>query len=201
MKTLVKEVKAYRFEELNEFARETAKMNYLENEHLPEFFSEDLTETLKEQFRLSNLNTYYSLSNCQGDGLCLHGHITHSELFSNGKFKEIVFKGIHHRQIQSVYDELQKIDFIHSSRYYYAKTVSIESIEYNPTGKQSVIIEQIIENVKSWYFEFCREWEKCGYSYFYEISDEDMIDGCELGDYWFTGDGQVIDTDKYKEAI
>jgi hypothetical protein len=160
-----------------------------------------LTEELKERFGLYNLKTCYSLSYCQGDGLCLYGQIEHPELFSNEKFRGIAFKGIHHRQIQSVYDELQQIDFIHRSRYCYAQTVSIESMEYSPTptDKQEAIIEKIIGNVKSWYFEFCREWENRGYDYFYELTDSDMQEICEEKEYFFTQDGQLIDMGLYSE--
>jgi len=201
MKTLVKEITAYQYEELSECAKKKAKENYLAKEHLPEFFSEDLGENLKEWFGLYYLKTYFSLSCCQGDGLCLYGRIEHSELFDNDKFKKIAFKGIHYKQIQSVYDELQGIDFIHRSRYYSANTVNIESCENNPSNKQAAIIEKIISNVKSWYFSFCEEWEKNGYNYFYEISDKEMEHICYEDEYLFTQDGHLIDKDKYKELV
>jgi hypothetical protein len=199
MKTLVREITAYQYAELSKDAQEKAKQNYLAEDRLPNFFSDDLAEDLKERFGLCNLKTCYSLSYCQGDGLCLCGQIEHPELFSNGKFKKIAFKGIHHRQIQSVYDELHKIDFTYHSRYYYAETVSIESREYYPTDKQEAIIGKIVENVKAWYFEFCRDWEKRGYDYFYELPDSDMQEICEEEEYFFTQDGQLIDMDLYKE--
>lgn len=199
MKSLTKTITAYSFNELEEYARPDAKRSVLDNERLPEFFSEDLTEALKENFGLYHLKTYYSLSSCQGDGLCLYGTITFSEMFDNLKFKKIAFNGIHHKQIQSVYGELQGIDFEHRSRYYYANSVSIESHEYEPTEKQTIIIEKVVSNVKSWYFSFCREWEKRGYDYFYEISDEDMNMLCGEYDYLFTEEGELINKDEFLE--
>jgi hypothetical protein len=199
MKKLVKEIMAYRYGELEEYAQEKARENYLAEEHLPEFFSEDLTGALNEQYGLFNLKTCYSLSNCQGDGLCLYGKITCSELFDNDKFKKIAFNGIHHRQIQSVKDELQGIDFEHNNRYYHAHTVHIESHEYEPSEKQAAIIEKITGNVKEWYFSFCRQWEKQGYDYFYEMSGEEMKEICEVNDYLFTKEGKIICMDEYRE--
>jgi len=202
MKKLVKEIIAYQYNELEEYAQGKAKENYLTEEHLPDFFAEDLVEELKEQFGLFNLKTYYSLSNCQGDGLCLYGKITYSELFENDKFKKIAFKGIHYKQIQSVKDELQGIDFEHHSRYYHANTVHIESHEYDyPTDKQAEIIEKITQNVKSWYFSFCKKWEKQGYDYFYEISDSDMAEICDNENYLFTKSGYFINQQEYTELI
>ena len=200
MKKLIKEITAYHYTELEEYAQKKAKENYLAKEHLPEFFSEDLVEELKEEFGLFSLKTYYSLSYCQGDGLCLYGNITYSELFENEKFKKTAFKGIHYKQIQSIKDELHGIDFEHRSRYCYANTVHIEShYSYNLIDKQLEVIEKITQNVKSWYFSFCKQWEKRGYDYFYEISDSDMADICDDEDYLFTKKGDFINQQEYTE--
>ena len=201
MKQLTKTVTAYSFGELDDVTREDAKRNVLEYERLPEFFSQDVTETLKTDFGLYHLKTFYSLSYCQGDGLCLYGKITFEELFDNVKFKKTAFKGIHHKQIQSIYDELQGIDFEHRGRYYHANSVCIESHEYNPTDRQQAIIEKVIGNVKAWYFSFCKEWEKRGYEYFYEISDEYMVMICDVNDFLFTDEGELINQNEYTEAV
>ena len=193
MKKLIKEIIVYQYNELEEYAQEQAKRDFLEKEHLSDFFSEDLTEELQEQFGLYNLKTYYSLSYCQGDGLCLYGEITYLELFNNDKFKSIAFKGIHYKQIHSIKDELQSIDFEHRSWYCHANSVHIESNEDSPTEKQAAIIDKIINNVKLWYYSFCRKWEKQGYKYFYEISDDDMKEICDTNNYFFTEKGQLID--------
>jgi len=201
MKQLAKTITGYSFGELDEFTRQDAKMSVLEQEHLPAFFSQDLKETLSDDFGLRHLKTFYSLSNCQGDGLCLYGRITFEELFNNCKFRKIAFKDIHHKQIQSIYGELQGIDFEHRGRYYYANSVNIESHEYNPTDKQAAIIEKVIGNVKAWYFAFCKEWEKRGYTYFYEISDEEMTMICNENDFLITEEGALINQNEFTEAV
>jgi hypothetical protein len=202
MKILIQEIRAYQFMELNETARETAKMNCLATEHIPDFFSEDLRETLADKFGLSHLNTYFSLSNCQGDGLCLYGHISASEIFDNDRFKKIALKNIHHRQIKSAESLLHRIDFEHRGRYYHSKSVFIDNCDGDClTDRQENVINMIVENVKAWYNSFCSEWETYGYRYFHEISDEDMIESCEAGDYWFTEDGQTVNMNKYREII
>jgi hypothetical protein len=200
MKTLTKTITAYSFNELDEFAREEAKKCILEAERLPEFFSDDLIEALIEDYGLYHLKTFYSLSNGQGDGLCLYGKITFAELFDNAKFKKTAFRNIHHKQIQSVSDELEKIDFIHKgSIYYHARTVSIESHVYEPTDRQMAIIEKVMDNVRKWYFEFCKEWEKLGYDYFHDITDELVSEICGEDNYLFTDEGILINRNEYVE--
>jgi len=199
MKILAKTITGYSYNELDEFAKAEAKSSVLTYDRLTDFFSEDVRSELIEIFGLGHLNTYYSLSYCQGDGLCLYGRITSSELFDNDKFKKIAFKGIHHKQVQSVFDVLQNIDFEHRSRYYHAKTVFIESHIYETTDRQWAITEKVVENVKTWYFTFCREWEKRGYEYFYEISDEDMECVCDEHNNLFTEEGKLINRNIYFE--
>jgi hypothetical protein len=199
MKTLTKTVTAYTFNELNETAGQNAKRIILEKERTSDFFTEDLIETLKEKFGLYCLTPLYSLSSCQGDGLCLNGNIYFSELFENDKFKKIAFKGIHHKQVQSVRDDFYQIDFIHKGRYCFAESVSIESIDYPSNDKKMEIAGKIMANVKSWYLSFCRQWEQRGYDYFYEISDGDMEDICKSYDYLFTQEGMLINEDEYIE--
>ena len=199
MKTLSKTITGYSFDELNTFAQDKAKNCILERERLPGFFSNDLTDELKEDFGLYHLKTFFSLSCCQGDGLCLYGTITFSELFENPKFKKIALKGIHHKHIQSVYDEMPDIDFIHKGRYCHKNSIDMESRFYSPTEKQEAIMEKIIDNVKSWYGTFCRKWEENGYDYFYEISDEEMKIICHEDDCLFTETGNLINRIEYLE--
>ena len=200
MKRLAKTIKGYTFDELEDSSsRNEAKSNVLEIENLPKYFSEDLMYMLFEDYDLHHLRTFYSLSFCQGDGLCLYGKITFSELFNNSKFKKIAFKGIHHKHIKSVYDVLQGIKFVHKGRYVHMYTVSIESQEHNPTDRQMKIIDKVLDNVKAWYLSFCTKWEKSGYEYFYEISDEDMQYICSENNYLFTEEGNLIDQDEYLE--
>jgi hypothetical protein len=96
---------------------------------------------------------------------------------------------------------LKQIDFIHHGRYYYANSVKIENYDDIQTEKQENIINEIIGNIKTWYFSFCKEWENSGYEYFYEISDEAMTDGCQDNDYWFTHEGTILDMNEYNEAV
>jgi len=200
MKTLI----AYSFNELDKFARNDAKCSVRAYERLSDFFSNKIVQTLKDDFGLHHLKTFYSLLYCQDDGLYLCGQITASELFNNDKFKKIAFKGINHKQIiESISNELTGIDFTNTGNdCYNANTVSIESNQSRETEeneKQMVIIYKVVKNVEKWYFKFCKEWEKRGYKYFNEISDEDMNMICTSDNLMFTKEGFLINKDEYLE--
>lgn len=195
MKTFIKTIVGMQYNELSEDAKEKAKADYLEYGRFPQEFSMDLVENLKASYELHNLKTYYSLSYCQGDGLCLYGEISHSEIFNNN-FRKIALKGLKGRQITSVKENLYKIDFRHSGSYYYANSTDIEAQEnsYDITDKQYALLEKVVTNIREWYLEFCREWEDIGYDYFYEISNEEMEGVSEANDYYYDENGVLLDT-------
>ena len=84
---------------LNELSKD-AQQNAIENiknskkleseiEFQYEIFSEDTKEYLKE-LNFNNIELYYSLSYCQGDGLCFIGDIYLSDLFKNENFLNLL---------------------------------------------------------------------------------------------------------------
>lgn len=68
MRTITKEFKIYKYEELSEKAKEKVRQDYIENLDAADF-TDNVIEDLKS-IGLTQLRPYYSLSYCQGDGLC-----------------------------------------------------------------------------------------------------------------------------------
>ena len=102
MKTITLNV--YKFNELSEDVQQKVIDKYYENETYP-FLSEDLTESCKEYLKendcnYSDIKLYYSLSNCQGDGLCFTG-----EIEKNGKCLKIQHTGryYHSKSVNMIY--------------------------------------------------------------------------------------------------
>ncbi len=78
MRIATKEFKVYKYQELGEKAKEKVRQEYIE--HIdPYDFTYNVMQDLKN-IGLQNLRPYYSLSYCQGDGLCLVGHIDFDEI-------------------------------------------------------------------------------------------------------------------------
>lgn len=202
MKTFTKTIIGYRYSELSEKAKEKAKEEYIEHDRAPGDFSMMLIEYLKGTYNLQNLDTYYSLSYSQGDGLCLYGEISYSEIFHNEMFRKIALKGLRGGQITSVKENLFKVNFKHSGRYYYANSTNIESEEnsYNITDKQYSLLEIVASNITDWYLSFCKEWEDIGYDFFYKVSDEEMEENSDANDYYYEEDGILLDISNLKET-
>lgn len=195
MRTETKEFKVYKFEELSKESKQVVRNMYTELQDA-EDFSNVCKEYLKDTFGITELEIGFSLSYCQGDGLCMYG-----TLYSyNDKFFDIVTKGLTDEE-KELYKKyfykfmLEKRNHLYS----HSKTVSIdiekENIQEEDEEKEELIetiFDTVLENFENWYFKECKELEEDGYKFFYEISDEDLKEFCELNEYEFTENGKLF---------
>ena len=195
MRTITKEFKIYKYEELSEKAKEKVRQDYINN-----LDANDFTYMIIEDLNsigLKNLRPYYSLSYCQGDGLCLAGHIDFDEI--NPELKKIFCKDFilsDYKILKSLKD-YSRIDFNHIGRYYHKNSVEIDvyidgSFNDRKYNNHKKVANKLIKNIKEWYFAKCNEYEKQGYEFFYGISDEELQEYCNSMDYEFFEDGTIL---------
>lgn len=84
------EVNLYKFDELSKEAKERAIKDWQEDgygwdDHDSEFLTEDFKERLREKGFYDNVEVYWSLGYCQGDGVCFKGSINPSVFFKENK--------------------------------------------------------------------------------------------------------------------
>lgn len=106
------ETKIFNFNELSPEAKETAIEKYYENEEY-HFLGDDLLESCKEYLREKectyyDIKVFYSLCNCQGDGLVFEGEVYNKE------------------------GETMRLK--HTGRYYHSKSVNMEF--FNTEGNE-----------------------------------------------------------------
>lgn len=196
MRIITKEFKVYKYKELSEKAREKVKQDYME--HLnPNDFTYTVIEDLKN-IGLQNLRPYYSLRDCQRDGLCLSGHIDFNEI--TPELKKLFFKDfiLSDYKIFKILKEYSRIDFNHIGSYYHKYSVDIDIYlhgDLSPKKYQNhrKLADKLIKNIKEWYMDKCDEYEKWGYEFFYGISDEELQDFCDDIEYEFLEDGTIFD--------
>ena len=161
-------INIYKYEELSEKARERALNNHVDADHDNNFLSEDLNELLLEELKENNIDVkehlklYYSLSHCQGDGLCFIG-----------RFK---FKG-------------QDIEISHNSHYHHKHSTqsSLITEDYETQGD-----EEILTEFNELYMLICDKLETIGYEQIeYERSEENFKSLCEANEYEFTENGDM----------
>lgn len=209
MKTVNVEYKVYGYGELSDEAKEKAKAWYLEGRE-PSMFTEDCEQDLENLFGKNGLKVQYSLGYCQGDGFNIYGKIDAESIFN---CLEAHNGGTQLEQFENVLTDKEKKTVLHyaeqcgeielpiNSHYCYCISDYVDIAEewayilenyfgYGNINKE--VLVKFEELVKGVFATLCKAYEKWGYEYFYEISDEDMEDICEANGYDFLEDGTVF---------
>lgn len=206
---------AYTYNELSEEAKENAKEQYLYDSDRSYVFYEDIKNYLDEEFPNSELDVQFSLSSRQGDGLNIYGSVAIEDALkistSSNDIKEKIEE---FALINGLYIELTE-----NSRYTYScKFMDIEDInkysdvfenwsdwlfdpylfddedEYDTWFENfwNKYAKPFILNVYNQFEELDGKFEKDGYDYLYEISDEEMSDLSDINMWEFDEDGNFI---------
>lgn len=183
------EVPVYRYAELSDSAKEAAKGNILSITRNAQDFTDSVKHTL-DVLGVEESEVYYSLGNCQGDGLCFTGRITWNKAMEISYIKNSVDK-LDKVFVACCEDCVYSINFYKFNRMYnYCHTVTVEFED--SSWMHSVDFTKLKDIFLNWYEALCAKFEKQGYKWFYEISEEDVAEYCNNNDIEFTADGNVF---------
>lgn len=197
MKKITKEYTVYDYAELSNDAKDKVKEWYLEGIE-PDIFTENCLMRLEELFPNSNLKVQYSIAYCQGDGFNIYGEISLDEVLDHIRNN---FTEKEHRFLRLAFDNYGS-SYTMPVNGWYAYCIcsrnnftenfiddmesdSIRDIPYETMEKFNNLAGEYLDNL-------CGEFEKRGYSYFYEASDEDVEEACEANEWTFTADGKLF---------
>lgn len=201
MRTETIERKIYTFSELSENAKEKVKQWYLDGKEA-EIFTEMCEERILEILSNSDLKVQYSLSSCQGDGFNIYGNLDLKDTLKelDGKFaqeeKAEILKAIEFFNEYYLYFELEE-----NKRYYYCmESYNKNAINYvladlkeNEPEREInfILFEEFLKESIDYISKFCSDFEKSGYEYFYEISESELSEICDVNGYEFLEDGTL----------
>lgn len=207
MKTRTIYENIYDFNELSDKAKENARRKYLEHFHEPFMFTDYIDCQLSEVFPNSKLETEYSLSYCQGDGLNIYGQFAISDIINFiRKYYEDYDTILNSKQKRFMNylakQDIQVINRSNSHYCYYTSKVNdiIWSIEIELEGNYYRDIPydtiQIITNMFDICFrKYCKDFENEGYDFFYNVEDDEIMDIWEANEYeGFTENGEPVYT-------
>lgn len=207
MRTATVKYEVYKFNELNAEAKERVKQWYLDGQSdLAFIFTEDCKQDLENLFGKNDLEVQYSLGYCQGDGFNIYGKIDAESILKclenhNGGSQLEKFENIltdkEKKTILHYAEMCDDIELPYNNRYCYSLADYIDivgsweyDLEYNDYHNINTKALEKFENmVKGIFAELCNSYEKQGYNFFYEISDEDLEEICESNNYEFLVDG------------
>lgn len=208
MKTVTVEYNIYKYNELSEEAKESVKEWYLENQE-PYFFTEMCKEDLYNLFGRNNLDVQYSLASCQGDGFNIYGKINARNIFNclenhNGGTEFKAFEDVlteNEKKIILAYaEDCGEVKLPMNNRYCYSLADYIDIVEdwtwelenADHTEINEEALSKFEKLVREMFGKLCRTYEKWGYDYFYEISEEDLEEACEANGWEFLENGMIF---------
>jgi hypothetical protein len=209
MRTVTVNYDVYKFNELSESAKETVKRWYLDNQDTF-IFTEDVKQDLYNLFGKNNLDVQYSLAYCQGDGFNIYGSIDAESIFNclekhNGGTQLAKFENMltekEKKTILNYSKECYMIELPMNRHYCYSLADYIDILEdwswklenysyYKNINTET--LKKFEKLVRGIFSELCSCYEKWGYEFFYEISDEDLEEICEANEWEFTEDGTIF---------
>ena len=208
MRTATVDYEVYKYAELTEDAKEKVKAWYLEGRE-PFIFTEDCKMDLENLFGENDLDVQYSLGYCQGDGFNIYGKIYAESIFKclenhNGGTQLAEFEDVltekEKKTILHYAEECGAIELPMNHRYCYSLADYIDiydewetTLVYADYRDINVEVLKKFEKLVREIFEtLCASYEKWGYEYFYEISEEDLEEMCEANGYEFLADGTIF---------
>lgn len=208
MRNVAVEYKVYKYNELNDEAKEKVRQWYLDGQE-PFIFTEDCKMDLENLFGKNNLEVQYSLSYCQGDGFNIYGKIDAENIFSclerhNGgtqlaRFEDMLTEK-EKKTILHYADVCGAVNLPINRHYCYSMADYIDIADDWETDLVYAdyrdikfdVLKKFETLVKGIFNTLCGSYEKWGYQYFYEISEEDLEEMCESNGYEFLEDGTIF---------
>lgn len=200
MRTITDTYQVYTYAELSETAKDTAKELYLEWKGDDAFiFTEDCEYYLAERFPNSDLKVEYSLSYCQGDGLNIYGDISLTDIWND--IDKSVFTDKEKKFMEWAlreYGRAVKLPanwhycYCNSSQWDFTSDMH-DDMEYNAIRNiNEKALEKFEEAAKEHLENVCSILEKDGYSFFYDIpEDDELSEYFGMNEHEFYSDGRL----------
>lgn len=183
------EKRVYEYSELQAHAKDVVRNYVLSVVHDSDTFSKAIKESI-ESLGFKDVELYYSLGNCQGDGLCFTGSINWIDLNRIAEIRNKIDQ-LNAEFVISCNDCLNDIQFIRiNCNYCHNRTVSIG---IDNVGWMDVYDYMTIKDIiMDWYTSICNRYEKEGYKWFEEIDEQEVIDYCTSNELEFLEDGTIF---------
>lgn len=204
MRTETKVINIYKFNELSDKAKEKALDNARDraSEDFSDFYGEDIQLQAIEIGALMGIEItkiFWSGFSSQGDGACFIGEYKYlagavekiKEYAPNDKRLLEIAVSLSNAQVRHEGQLTASISSRNGSRYCHENTVTIdvdhpdEDLTYNCYAEESEAIREALKDFMRWIYKQLSE------DYFYQISNEALIENINANDYEFTEDGKV----------
>ena len=214
MKIITKTYNVYNYNELSNEAKEKVKQDYLDDPVRNDIFYENCTETIYDLFPQSDLKIQYSLSSCQGDGFNTYGTLDVFNLINLMRNKEkLPFSLLNKIEKDIDIFTSEELDLLSQYYNYYCSSIKIphnfrycysqadyinfandwaEELENAEMEYNDNLIIKFENFVRKFFSKLNNMFEKEGYDFLYNVSDEEIEDWCEANEYMFLENGTLF---------
>lgn len=197
MRIITRKYQVFNFNELSDEAKEKVREWYLNGQD-SWTFTQLLKDDLEILFPNSDLNVEYSLGYCQGDGLNIYGELRLEDVLDKVKEhfteKELRFFA------WAFNNYTDTIKMVRNGHYCYCVADMNDFSEdiYNDMDNDYCsnipveTLDKFNKLAQEYFVNLCKQYEKEGYAYFYEVDDETLEEWCDCNEYEFTEDGELF---------
>ena len=200
MKTVTKTYTVYQYQELCTAAKDKVKQWYLDDVFRPSMFEDYVIEdlTYNYNFKNSDFRVCFSLGYCQGDGLNIEGRLYLSDFINawtaTEKEKRTMQKYIEHSLKYYTFEKNNHYSysckFIDKKYILSAVEEFIDGLSYfHFKNINTGVIEKFYNDMIDFFEKLDSDYEDEGYKFFYEITEEDIVDACDVNDWYFNENG------------
>jgi len=187
------EITIYKFNELSESAKETARSWWKESMDI-EF--DGITESI--QFKLEELglpteDVQWRLSCCQGDGVAFYGSLDVEEYLVKNKIKS-KFRKLFDADKDLLIDNVEIYSNNSHYNHYNTMTVSYNEALYNgyENSSREQALEDFTDHLQEHIKDLSRDFEKEGYEEIERITSNEAVDeSLNFHDFDFTEEGEI----------
>lgn len=196
MRKIIIEETVYKYNELDDAAKEKVRAMFLEWKDASEF-EELCKDILHYDYGLIDFSVQCSLAYCQGDGLNVYGELTSWEL------EQLIGNDLSEKELNRIKFYLQEyckpIIIPRNLRYCYdySRNICLDDVvsdlEYEHIRKIDYdTISKVEKLLKDKFSEINQRLEQLGYDFFYNIDEEEIVELCEANEYEFLSDGTLF---------
>lgn len=211
MKTITKEIKLYKYDELSKEAKEKANDKYLEfYRHECDFFEDVIKNSLENEgvSGVACIDVEWNLGYSQWDYVKILGNIYFEDL--SDELKNKFCKGLSNEELKffkqfEKYSEIcfrELYDGSDCVEIYVQLSATPEELydlgldndfKFEDKEKYYKISPKIDKNIEEWYDEICEEYKELGYRYFYEGDEEEIKEYYEAEGQLFLENGEMYE--------
>lgn len=183
------EAPIYEYSELQIDAKAIVRNYILSVVHDSDTFSEAIRESI-ESLGFKDVNIYCHLANKHNDGLCFTGIINWLNL---SRIEYIVDK-LRFFSSPFIMTANECLNYIRFIRLNYSSTtckdivVDIDNTYWMTANEFSAFRNMLL----NWYYNLCQQYERDGYKWFDEITEQEVIDYCDANNLEFFKDGRIF---------